>query len=71
MTGIIVIENKMSSNKKYLKILERYKKYPKRELEFNVDIRDALERYLYLAAQATIDLSEAVVAHKESGSQAR
>ena len=65
MTNIAVIENKISSVKKYLKILGRYKKYSRRELESDVDIRGALERYLYLAAQATIDLSEAVVAYKE------
>lgn len=65
MTNIAVIENKVSSVKKYLKILGRYKKYSKQELESDVDIRGALERYLYLAAQAIIDLSEAVVAFKE------
>ena len=64
MTDLAVIENKISSVKKYLKILERYKKYSRREIEANLDIRGAIERYLYLAVQATIDLAEAIIAYK-------
>lgn len=33
-------------------------------VEENIDIRGAVERYLYLAAQAAIDLAEAVIAYK-------
>ncbi len=64
MTNITVIENKTSAVKRYLKILERYKKYPKNKIEEDLDIRGAVERYLYLAVQATIDLAEAVIAYK-------
>ena len=64
MTNLSVIENKISSNRKYLKILKRYKVYSRQEIEENVDIRGAVERYLYLAAQAAIDLAEAVIAYK-------
>lgn len=64
MTNLSVIENKISAVKKYLKILERYKKYSKREIEKNLDIKGAVERYLYLAIQSTIDLAEAVIAFK-------
>ena len=64
MTNLSVIENKISSNRKYLKILKRYKVYSRQEIEENVDIRGAVERYLYLAAQASIDLAEAVIAYK-------
>lgn len=64
MTNITVIENKISDIKKYLKILERYQKYSKEEILNNIDINGAVERYLYLAAQATIDLAEAVIAYK-------
>lgn len=64
MSGIKVIENKISSAKKYLKILKRYHSYKKEEIEENIDIRGAVERYLYLAVQATIDLAEAVIAYK-------
>jgi len=64
MTSIATIENKISSLQKYLKILERYKKYSRKEIENNVDIRGATERYLYLATQAAIDLAEAALSYK-------
>lgn len=65
MTNFTVIENKISSVKKYLKILERYEKYSRKEIEDDIDIRGAVERYLYLASQATIDLAEAVLSYKK------
>lgn len=64
MTNLTVIENRISAVKKYLKILERYKKYSAKEIEEDLDIRGAVERYLYLAIQATIDLAEAVISYK-------
>lgn len=64
MSSIKIIENKISSIRKYLKILQRYRGYKKEELEGNIDLRGAVERYLYLAVQATIDLAEAVIAYK-------
>ena len=65
MTSINVIENKISATKKYLNILERYKKYSKQEIENNIDIRGAIERYLYLAVQSAIDLAESVIAFRK------
>ena len=64
MTNQSVIENKISAIRKYLNILERYKKYSRQEIEQDLDIRGAVERYLYLATQATIDLAEAVIAYR-------
>lgn len=64
MTNLVVIENKISAIRKYLKILERYKKYSRKNIEEDIDIRGAVERYLYLAVQAVIDLAEAVIAYK-------
>jgi len=64
MTNITVIENKASSVKKYLGILERYKQYSLNEIVNDLDKKGAIERYLYLAIQATIDLAEAVIAFK-------
>ncbi len=64
MTNISVIENKISSARKYLKILDRYKKYTVKEIEEDLDIRGAFERYIYLAIQSTIDLAEAVISYK-------
>ncbi len=60
-----VIENKISSVRKYLGIPDRYKKYSRSEIENNVDLKGALERYLYLAIQATIDLAEAFISYKK------
>lgn len=65
MTNISIIENKISAAKKYLKILEDFKKYSKNEIEKDINIRGAVERYLYLITQATIDLAEAIIAFKK------
>jgi uncharacterized protein YutE (UPF0331/DUF86 family) len=64
MTDLTVVENKISSIIKYLSILEKYKKYSQKEITSDIDRKGAVERYLYLAAQATIDLAEAVIAYK-------
>lgn len=64
MTSLAVIEKGMSSIEKYLKILERYKKLSLDEIKNDIDKRGALERYLYLAVQATLDLAEAIIAYK-------
>jgi uncharacterized protein YutE (UPF0331/DUF86 family) len=64
MINFNVIENKISSIQKYLKILERYKEYSREEIEKDFDVRGAIERYLYLAIQSTIDLAEAVISFK-------
>lgn len=64
MTNLAVVENKISAVKKYLKILERYKKYSQKEIEESLDIKGAVERYLYLAVQSTIDLAEAIISYK-------
>jgi len=65
MNNISVVEAKISSIKKYLSLLERYKPYSQNDIEQNPDLKGAFERYLYLAAQATIDLAEAVIAFKD------
>jgi len=64
MTNLSVIENKISSVRKYLTILDRYRGYSQKEIADDIDRRGAVERYLYLAVQATIDLAEAVIAYK-------
>lgn len=65
MSNLTVIETKISHIQKYLKLLQRYKKFSQKDLENNPDLKGALERYLYLATQATIDLGEAVIAFKD------
>jgi len=64
MTNLSTIENRISAAQKYLKILERYKKYSRKEIETNIDLRGAIERYLYLAVQAAINLAGAVLSFK-------
>jgi len=64
MTNSSVIENKISFVKKYLKILDKYKKYSKKELEKDTEVKGAVERYLYLAVQSAIDLAEALISYK-------
>lgn len=65
MTNAYVVENKISAAQKYIKILKRYEKYSQKEIEKNVDIRGAIERYLYLACQSASDLADAYIAHKK------
>ena len=65
MTSINVIENKMSAIRKYLSILDRYEGFTRPEIENDIDIRGAVERYLYLATQSTIDLAESIIAYKK------
>lgn len=64
MTTISTLENKITSVRKYLKTLDRYKKYSEEEIINNIDLKGAVERYLYLACQATIDLAEAIISYK-------
>jgi len=64
MTNFSVIENKISYLRKYLDILEGYKKYTREQIEKDVDIKGMVERYLYLVAQSAIDLAEATLSFK-------
>jgi len=64
MTNLKTIENKISLVKKYIKILDDYKKYSKDKIQNDQTIKGAVERYLYLASQATIDLAEATISYK-------
>ena len=64
MTNLHVIENKASAVRKYLALLDIYKGRSQEEIESDATLRGAVERYLYLAVQATIDLAEATIAYK-------
>ena len=65
MTARVAIENRISSARKYLAILERYKRYSSEEIEHDVDIRGMVERYLYLAVQSAINIAEAMISQKK------
>ena len=71
MTDINVIENRVSAAKKYLKILEGFKRYSENEIAGDITVKGALERYLYLAVQAAIDLAEAILLIKNGASLPR
>ena len=49
MTSINVIENKISAVRKYLAVLDRYQKYTRIEIENDIDIKGAVERYFLTA----------------------
>src|SRR4030066_942209 len=65
MTEISVIENRISSIRKYLKTLERYRDFSIEEISKDVDKKGAVERYLYLATQSAIDLADATISYKK------
>jgi len=56
MTGLDVIEKGISNVKKYLSILDTYKNISIEDLQNDLTLRGAVERYLYLVVQATIEI---------------
>ena len=65
MSNQEVLENKISFIRQQLNFLEEFKNMSYEELLNNSTKRAAVERYLYLVAQASIDLAEAMVAYKK------
>jgi len=65
MTGLDVIEKGISNVRKYLSILDAYKSSKQDDLSSDITLRGAVERYLYLAVQATIDLAGALISYRE------
>ncbi|MBI2075150.1 MAG: DUF86 domain-containing protein [Candidatus Harrisonbacteria bacterium] len=65
MSSRDVIENKISYIRKYLSLARKLQSKSREEIENDTVQKAALERYLYLIAQAVIDLAEAVVAFKK------
>jgi uncharacterized protein YutE (UPF0331/DUF86 family) len=59
-----MIGGKINSLRNHLSLLAGYKDLSVEELSSDVTLRGAVERYLYLAAQAAIDLAEAVIAFR-------
>jgi uncharacterized protein YutE (UPF0331/DUF86 family) len=60
-----VIENKISDVRDYLEELKGYQKITQDDIRKICQTRGAVERYLQLAVQSSIDLAEAVVAYKK------
>lgn len=65
MTNIGILENKISTVKKYLNLVEKYADIDLETLNKNFEKKGSLERYLYLMTQATIDLCEMIISHKK------
>ena len=63
MTNIEVLKNKLSEIQKYLNISKDYQKKSKDDLLKDQTLRGAVERYLYLLCQSTIDFAEALLSH--------
>lgn len=64
MSNLGIIEDKISYIKEHLKAAERHLNYTLQEIQDNPTVRSAIERDLYVVAQAVIDLAEAVVAFR-------
>lgn len=64
MTNIGILENKISIVKKFLTIIYSYNNTTEDILKNDLNTKGAVERYLYLVSQATIDLSEIVISFK-------
>lgn len=64
MSNIDIINNKISSIKKYIALLATFKSYSEDKIRNDAIISGAIERYAYLAVQAAIDLAEAIISYK-------
>jgi len=64
MSDLVTINNKISFIKKYLLEASKMSVFSREELENDTIKRAALERFLFLIVQATIDMSEAFLAYK-------
>jgi len=63
MTNIEVLKNKLSEIQKYLNIVKNYQDKTKDDLVKDQTLRGAVERYLYLLCQSTIDFAETLISH--------
>lgn len=64
MTQKDSINNKISAIKMYSNYLSQLSHYTNADLLNSIEARGAIERYVYLLAQATIDLAEMIIAYK-------
>jgi len=63
MTNIDVLKNKLSEIQKYLVVLKDYQNKSKEDLAQDQTLKGAVERYLYLLCQSTIDFAEAIISY--------
>lgn len=64
MTNLDYLSDQVSSVERYLTLLDRYRTVTRSQLDTDPTLRGAVERYLYLVAQSTIDLAESFIAYR-------
>lgn len=57
--------NSVSSVQKYLKLLELFRNHDWQEIQNDIMLKGAYERYVYLLLQSTLDLAEAIISLKK------
>jgi len=55
------IYSKLEDLKRYVRFLKSYQSHAKEELRENYTLRGAVERYLHLALECTIDIGEMII----------
>ncbi len=63
MTDTYVLKRKLSEIEKYFQLLKPLREKPKEIIQADSTIYAAIERYLYLLCQTTIDFAEAVISY--------
>lgn len=63
MTNIEILKKKLSEIQKYLIAVKSYQGKSKEEIIKDQTLRGAVERYLYLLCQSTIDFAEALISN--------
>lgn len=61
MTSTETLRKKLNEVKKYILLVGQYKKFRLNQLSTDSTLRGAVERYLYLLTQSTIDLGEVII----------
>jgi len=65
MTDTSVLKRKLSAVEKYSQLLKPLRDKPKEMIKSDPIIYGAIERYLYLLCQATIDFAEAIISYTD------
>lgn len=63
MTTIDTLKLKISEVEKYYQIVKKYQNLSRQDIETDDTIKGAVERYLYLLCQSSIDLGEALISY--------
>lgn len=58
------VTSKLKDLEIYVKLLKGYSRHDIKEIESDLTLRGAVERYLQLAIETTIEISEMIIAHE-------